>query len=478
MTRIFRVSQTRWRIIVSGLIVGLVGGVLFAFLPTRQYSATTTLYVATQGAADTSTAAYQGSLLSQQRVKTYTDLVTTSPRITSAVIGQLGLQYTEGQLREKLNATASPNSTVFSISATDTSPTLAANIANSAGQAMQGLIAELERPTFPGQPPAVAARTVDLATPSDYPVAPNRSLNLILGILLGSLLGFGCALARDALDTRIRDFDSLEKLAQASSLTVVPPNKNEPVLLDFERRSGPEGEPFRRLRTNLDYLDVDSKCRTIAIASALPGEGKTTAACNLALALADAGRDVVLVDGDLRRPRVHRYLSLEGSVGLSSVLAGRVDVPGAIQSVRYSRLKVITSGAIPPNPSELVGSVRMNEVLSDLQQSFEYILLDSAPLLPVSDGAILASKSDGALLVCEFSVTRTGQVASAVESLVAVNARVLGTMFSRYVSRRRESGYGYYEREESPASNTLDHRSSPGRDVGSAGTRQPSPRPR
>jgi capsular exopolysaccharide synthesis family protein len=210
----------------------------------------------------------------------------------------------------------------------------------------------------------------------------------------------------------------------------------------------PRFEAVRILRTNLQFLDIDRDHKVIAVTSSVAGEGKSTTACNLAIALAQTGTRVVLVEGDLRRPRVSEYLGIEKTVGLTTVLVGRVALDAALQEAGTPGLDVLTSGALPPNPAEILQTDAMRALLAELRHRYDVVLIDSPPLLPVTDAALLASIADGAILVVRHGETGHDQVRAAVERLDSVGARLLGTVLSMSPAKElTRYGYGYgYDR--------------------------------
>jgi capsular exopolysaccharide synthesis family protein len=176
--------------------------------------------------------------------------------------------------------------------------------------------------------------------------------------------------------------------------------------------------------------------------SSLPGEGKTTTVVNLALALAEGGERVVLIEGDLRRPKVAEYLRLESAVGLTTVLIGKLPLEDAIQTTAHEKLDVLTSGSTPPNPAELLKSSTMANLLASLRERYDIVLIDAPPLLPVTDGALLSAQADGALLVVRHGKTTTDQVSLAVDRLEAVGAAPVGVIFNMTPVKGGD-GYGY-----------------------------------
>lgn len=179
----------------------------------------------------------------------------------------------------------------------------------------------------------------------------------------------------------------------------------------------------------------------------MPSEGKSTTAINIALALAETDKSVVLIDGDLRRPSLHRYMDLVGTVGFSTVLSGAVSLEDALQKTRFPGLTVLTSGAIPPNPSELLGSQSARKLLSELRAKFDYVIVDSTPLLAITDAAILAAGADGVLIMARYGHTKREHLSHAVGSLHSVGAPLLGAVFTMTPMRGGGTysyNYGYY----------------------------------
>ena len=201
-------------------------------------------------------------------------------------------------------------------------------------------------------------------------------------------------------------------------------------------------EAVRRLRTNLQFIDIGHRSKSLVISSSIPGEGKSTIAINLAVSLADAGARVILVDADLRRPSIAEYLGIEGGVGLTTVLIGRAEVEDVVQPFGKTSLDLLPSGQIPPNPSELLGSVAMADLLERLSGSYDMVLLDSPPLLPVTDGVVLSNLAGGALVVVGVDRIHRPQLQQSLESLETAGAHVFGIVMNK-IARREAATYGY-----------------------------------
>jgi capsular exopolysaccharide synthesis family protein len=209
------------------------------------------------------------------------------------------------------------------------------------------------------------------------------------------------------------------------------------------KQATPWAEAFRVLRTNMQYVEVDHDQKVFVVTSALPAEGKSTTALNLAVTMAMAKHRVVLIEADLRRPQIASRLGLDDSVGTTSVLIGRVQLADALQEYEGIGLQVLASGPLPPNPSELLQSVAMEKLLQDLRDQFDVVIIDAPPLLPVTDAALLSAQADGALVVVRHSKTTRDQLAHAIERVEAVDAKVIGVVINMAPTKKSNSSYGY-----------------------------------
>jgi len=207
-------------------------------------------------------------------------------------------------------------------------------------------------------------------------------------------------------------------------------------------------EAYRVLRTNLQFMGLDEPVRSILITSATPGEGKSTTAANLAVAFAQAGASVCLIDADLRRPTIAKLFGVENWSGLTSALIGQGGIDACLHATSIPGLTVMPSGPVPPNPSELVGSARMAGLLGHLQEKYDVVLVDSPPVLAVTDAAALAPKVGGVVLVVRANTVDHRQVNRAKEALQAVKARVLGVVLSSVKPEGRDGYYYYYHNDE------------------------------
>ncbi|PUB27777.1 capsular exopolysaccharide synthesis family protein [Promicromonospora sp. AC04] len=435
------VLRKRWVTVVATVVAAVIAAVVILLTMTPMYRASSQVYVAVGGGTSLNEM-IEGNNFTVRKVKSYAELI-TSPRVLEPVIESLGLDDSVTSLAGRVQAEQPAETVLITITVADSSPDLAARTADGIAESLAVVVPELER-SAGDTAASVTISTVRDATVPSRPVSPNTAVVLTLGLFLGAFLGVGLAFLREMLDTKIRSQSDVQKLTDASVIGVI--NFDEDVaehpLIVQESPHAPRAEAFRRLRTNLQFLEVGGGPRVFVITSALPGEGKSTTSINLAITLADAGSRVLLIDADLRRPSVSGYLGLEGSVGLTTVLIGRVRHEDAIQPWGTSNLHVLPSGQVPPNPSELLGSQSMAALLAELADAYDVVIADTAPLLPVTDGAILAKMTGGAVVVVGAGITHRPQLTEALGALDTVGARVLGVVVNRVAAVER-AGYGY-----------------------------------
>jgi capsular exopolysaccharide synthesis family protein len=435
-----RIFRERWKLIwiITVFAVGIA--ILITAITPKSYTASTQIFVASNSSGDvTGQGNYTDQLLAQTYVTTFAQVV-ANPDTLNAVIKDLHLTLTAQQLKGKLSADAPAATSLLNIHASDRSPAVAAAIANSTSRAFINVAENTLT-----KPPTQATGTVNMhitspATAPSKPASPDTVLNLVLGVVLGLLIGAGVAIGRDVLDSRIKDPDTLSEVARAPVMGVVvddPKTDRHPIATRAGNRNI-RAENFRQLRANLQFANVDNHPRVIAITSSVSTEGKTTVAINLASTLAEAGFSVCLVDADLRRPSVAKVLGLVSPVGLTSVLIHQIELSEVLQHAGSS-LYVLTSGPTPPNPSEVLASSYVRDVIRSLLDKVDYVIIDTAPLLPVADGSEVAALADGTLLVARQGLTTDSNVKRAVATLARVDAKLLGVVLNRMPLRRNQN---------------------------------------
>lgn len=436
-----QIVRRRWVLIVATTLIVLAAASAVTFLATPQYASTARVFVTTSESSSSGEAA-AGATFTLQRVKSYADL-TTSRELAEMVRTSLDLEESARELTDKVSATVVPDTVILELSVTDPDPDQAQLLTQGFAEAMTVLIRELETP--PGQTVSLVKGTVvDAASSPDAPVSPQPARNLALGVLLGLLLGLGVAVLREVLDNTIKSSAEVTTISSAPLLGAIAfdsATRTEPLVTSLPSHA-PRAEAFRVLRTNLQFVDVDAESKVFVVTSALPAEGKTTTAVNLAITLAQAGQRVLLIEGDLRRPKALEALDIDAAVGVTTVLVGKLGFTEAIQKHRGSDLHILGAGAVPPNPAELLQSRAMAELLSEARAAYDIVIIDAPPLLPVTDAALITAQSDGALLVVRHGKTTRDQVAGAVDRLRQVDGALVGVVINM-VPTRRSSGYGY-----------------------------------
>lgn len=421
----------------------LIGAVLAAcllaaygatMLMPKQYASQVTVFVAASGtgtdASNPATNNLQGAQLSTERVKSYVELM-TGRRVAEDAARALG-DVSPDDVSERVSATSTADTVIITLTATDRSPQRAHRIATAVTDSTRQLVSQLES-GGPGQPPAVGVHVVQAASLPQSAMSPLLSVNLIIGGLLGVLLGFGAAITRHTLDQTVRSPTVLRRLTGAPVVGEVPEDtriKRFPIAMPGEPTEA-RTEAFRRIRINLRPVGQVATRQTLLITSALPEDGRTLVACNLATALAAVGRRVLLLEADMRLPRVAEYLQLPPSPGLAEVLDDGASLPGALQRWRPGQIDVLTSGGPSVKANELLSGARAKVVFDQLRDAYDHIVVDSPALLPVADAAVVGDYADAALVVALWGRTRIQHLTAATDGLAAAGVPVVGAVLNR-----------------------------------------------
>jgi succinoglycan biosynthesis transport protein ExoP len=476
-----RILRKRWIAILALTLVGIASAAGVTILTTPMYQASTLVYVQAQSSGSVGELV-QGSTFVQSQVKSFAEVVTT-PRVLDPAIKSLGLDESAAALAETITASAPLDSVNIEIVVSRDSSTEAANIANAVTSSFRSAVEEIT--TSSGASPAsqVSVSVLRDATAAQGPVSPNTAINLILGFLVGLITGLGFAILREVLDTRIRGERDIAAITDAPIIGGIgfdPGAVLKPLVVQDDPQSV-RAEAFRTLRTNLQFLEVESGPKSFVVTSSIPSEGKTTTAANLAITLADSGAQVVLIDADLRRPKIAEYLGIEGAVGLTDLLISRAELADVLQPWGRGNLVVLPAGTIPPNPSELLGSKAMAALIRTLESEFDVVILDMPPLLPVTDAAIVSKITRGSLVVVAAGRTHKGEFAGAVAALDNVGAMVAGVILTMLPTRGPDAygygryGYGGYGYASSPEDQNTTEESVPRKRLAPDWGRDPEP---
>lgn len=444
LTDLVRILRRRWIPIVAAGIVGVGVAAGVSALQTPSYQSSTRVFVSTQ-TGETSADLAQSNAYTLSRVLTYAELA-RSERVLAVVVERLGLDVDELELMRQIEAVPVPETTIIQITATSTDPDEAAAIANETATSLASVVDEIEGTATQASP--VRLTTIAEARPPESASSPSWPLNMLLGGLAALVLATGFVVLRDLLDTRIRSPHDVELATHHPIIGTIAFDERagERPLVVHDAPHDFRAEAYRSLRTNLLFVDVEGGQRTFVVTSSVAGEGKTTATANLAIALAQSGETVLLIDADLRKPKVADTLAIEGRIGLTTVLIGEAEIDDAVQDWGGTGLFVLPAGRVPPNPSELLGSRAMESLLRRLEDEFDWILVDAPPLLPVTDAAVLGTRMSGAIVVAASGKTTRGQLDGALTRLGTVDVSVAGillTMLPTSAGHAYAYGYGF-----------------------------------
>lgn len=490
-----------WLILLAALVAGSAA-FFFSKRMTPYYQSSTTVLV--NAAPATKATDYSSVMMSEQLTSTYSQMMSNDSVLTE-VVKQLGLNIPTDDLKEMITVATLQDTQLIQVTVESIDPKLSANIANAVATisavqieeiqsqrflqsktTLEAQLADLEQQIATYQAEAAAASTteekdrldtkvtqyreiysnllssyesvrlseaqavssvvqVEPAVPDYTPVKPKVMQNTLLAAVVGLLLAAGVIAAREALDDTIKNPEDITRKFKLPVLGVIDHHSVEeytPITLTDPR--SPTAEAYRTLRTNISYTSVDKPLRTLMVTSSEPGEGKTTTISNLGVVLAQNGQCVIVADCDLRHPRVHTYLGLPNRQGISNLFTkSSVSLNSHRQGTKVENLTVITTGSLPPNPAELLGSQKMQAILDNMRQSADIILIDTPPILAVTDAAVLAPTLDGVLIVVRPGKTRASALRLTLEQMHRVNANVLGIVLNDVATRGSYYGYQY-----------------------------------
>jgi polysaccharide biosynthesis transport protein len=441
-----RVLRRHWLLICFSIVVCTASAAVLAWTRPPAYAAQTQLFVSTSGATNVPTdlsQTYQGALFSQQQVLSYAQLV-SGPTVVEAVAQQLRLSDSVAHLQSEIRTSVPTGTVLINVTVTDRSPQRARAIANVVGVQAAKFIVKLETP--PGRKSSrVTMAVTRQAEEPTAPVSPHKSLYLVLGVLLGVVLGIVITVVREGLDTRVRGDDEVSAITGASVIGSIAEHRDADrrPLIAVSDPSSMQAEEYRRLRTNLSVLQLNPERRAFVVTSAVESEGKSHTVANLGIVVAQAGFSVVLVDANLRRPKLGELFGLSSGAGLTDVLRGHVPLATALHVWNESLpLEVLRAGRSAANPSELLGSEPFTAMLDALMGRADVVILDAPALLPFTDAAVLARLVSGVILVTRDASTSAEDLATATRSVRAVDERVRGVVLNRVRDRQAVPGRG------------------------------------
>ncbi|WP_225310279.1 polysaccharide biosynthesis tyrosine autokinase [Microbacterium testaceum] len=455
MQRVVRILRAYWRAIIALTVIGGLAGFAWSAVQPRVYTADASGYVAAVASDGSTGAALAGDQLALSKVKSFVDMGYWRS-VAETARDQLGLTDSPEELVQRIRVSNPVDTVNVRVDATGPTPEAARDLAEAWIQGMAKQVDQLE--TGGSGKGAVRLVAGDSARLPTAPSSPNVKLDIAIGALGGAVIGVIFALVRRTFDRRVRTVRDVAEVTDASVIGALPVDKELAggrAVFSFDdirdgRGSFAHKEAVRELRTNLQYVDVDRPARILVVTSPLPGDGKSTTAANLAVSIAATGQSVVLIDADLRRPVLGSVFGFSDDVGLSDVLAGRAQIEQVAHQVdEHARLFVVAAGRTPPNPSEMVGSQRMQSLAHKLAEDL-VVIIDSPPTLAVADAAVIASWADGAVLVVTAGRTTDDMLTRAADNIAKTRGRLLGIVLNRVALRGADSGYygsqyaGYY----------------------------------
>lgn len=490
-----------WLILLAALVAG-TAAFLISQRMTPYYRSSTTVLV--NAAPATKVTDYSSVMLSEQLTSTYAQMMAKDP-VLNEVIKQLALNIPAADLKKMVTVSAVNNTQLIQVAVETTDPVLSAYIANSIASVSAAQISDIQSQRFSQSKTALETQLADLdkqisdyqaqadsafspaekdrlttkvtqyreiysnlllsyesvrlseaqsvssivqiepAVPDPAPVRPKVLQNTLLAAVVGFLLAAGVIVAREALDDTIKSPEDISQKFKLPILGVINHHSSEdqsPITITDPR--SPTAEAYRTLRTNVSYTSVDKPLKTIMVTSTEPGEGKSTTISNLAVVFAQNGKRVILADCDLRHPSIHNKMGLHNRIGMSNLFGQSADIlNGNRQATKVDNLSVITTGLLPPNPAELLGSQKMQSILAALRESADVVLIDTPPTLAVTDSAILAPTIDGIILVVRPGKTRVNALRQTLDQMTQVKAKVLGIVLNDVAARGSYYGYRY-----------------------------------
>lgn len=440
VARAIVVLRRRWYIVLAATLLGGIGAFAVSSAVTPIYHSTASLYFSLRTASSGSDI-NQGSTYTQNQMLSFARLATSSV-VLEPVSEALDGELSETQLRRMMSVTIPQNTVILDIRVGSTDRELAALVANSVADSLITVVDEVAPADSDGNS-TVTSQSIEPATPAAFQSSPNKQQDAVLGAIAGFLLSSVAVVLASALDRRVRSEPTLKAITALPLLGSIEqtPTSSDPRPLAIRQPNGSAAESFRQVRSGLRFASASHETRSLAVTSSIPSEGKTWLAVNLAVIVAETGTRVLLIDADLRRPRVADAFGIIGAVGLTTVLIDAIPLRSAVQSSPRSTLHILPSGAVPPNPAELLASARMKELIQEVADTYDLVVIDTAPVEAVADATVIAHLVDSTLIVADTTRVRRAQLAATIAALERTGAHISGVILNRVKARRHERYY-------------------------------------
>ena len=470
--RLWAIFKTNWIVIVAvALALGILGFGYTKLFISPTYSAKLLLCVSnTTEGSDQYIYYNQTDIVASNKLVNACKDIITSNSVLQEVAEKSRLDYSVGALKSMISITSEEENQIFKLTVQCSDPEHAALIANTIAAVSPEKINEYLKPT--------SLKVVDFATPSFAPVAPNATRNTVVFAFVGFVLAYAFFFLRLQFDIYVRSEEDIkDALGDVAVLGTIPliageiaaKTKYDKGLLNFFKRKKKitklipstellnnkssffVREAYKDLRTNILFSLPDAKCKVIAVASSVMSEGKSTTCINTAITFAEMGKKVLVIDTDMRRPRLHRLLKSTATPGLSNLLLNLSTYDESVFATNFPNLDVIFAGDISPNPTELLSSVKMKEIIDEMSKHYEYIFVDTPAIAPIADTAIISKLVSGVVIVARQGVTEKKVLVNCVEKMAFSNAKILGFVING-IDLNNNTGskykYNYKYREE------------------------------
>lgn len=428
--RISAALAKRWYVVLLTAILGAALAFSASTFVTPVYSSSTSLFFSLR-TGGTATDVNQASAYTQNQMLSYAQLATSSI-VLDKVIADIGPQVNKAQLRSNINVSAPQNTVILDIKVNTTDAKLSARIANSVAQNLESAVSAMS-PSESTNKATVVANVIEPAVPAIFQSSPSKKKNALLGAIFGTGFSFLAIIFSVVADTKVRSVEVLKSMTNLPLLGTVDRNRKSPDTRPVAVRAPNSAatERFRHILAGLRFASASHSMTAIAITSAIPSEGKTLASLNMALVMAETKTRILLIDADLRRPQVGSYIGFDSTVGLTTVLVGDTTLDVAVQRFGNSTLDILTAGAIPPNPAELLGSARMQNIVNAARKNYDFVIIDTAPVLSVADVSVIAQLLDSVVVVVDSTKLRKAQLEQATETLEMAGTHISGIILNK-----------------------------------------------
>lgn len=442
-------AKKGWFAIVASSLLGALIGSTITLTSDLVYEAKTEVFISSVGGTSSSEL-LQGSSFILDRMQSYARAM-TSDLVLQPVIDELDLATTVPLLADRISTSVVEDTVVIVVTARAADSTQAAQVANAVAEQFLEISSTLE-PQRADESGVIEATVIDSAVQPERPVSPHPFLNLLIGMVLGGALGTTSLIVREATNRRVQSEADVHALTSAPILAQIPQDQADRRSMTLLQTNPARSESIRQLRTNLQFLTLPLARRSYVVTSSVMGEGKTVTALDLATTLSEAGQRVCFVEADLRQAGAGHYLGLPKGEGLSDVLIGSVSRSTATTQLSAT-LDIILAGSRPPNPADLLARPTMGALLRELEDVYDVVIVDSPPLLPVTDGAILARLCSGALLVVRIDrrAVNRDELADGLGIIDGIGAQLLGVVLNHCPPTPRQHSRAHTAYQDSGA---------------------------